>query len=119
MHPQLTLRLIAPRPRPAKARSYFDTTLLPRAELAQAIARAEAQDDQVLLAFRAHVRLTPSECLRHLEAAGVSILITSVRRSISTLTDAGALCKTPDKRPGPWGMREVVWELVSPQARAA
>lgn len=112
--------LLKPRqPRPAKARSYYDSTLLPRDALAAAIARAECQDDKVLAVFRAHGSLTPSECLRKLEAAGVRILLTSVRRSISTLTDARVLDKTAQKRMGPYGMAEFVWCLVGPEARAA
>lgn len=119
MHPQLTLRLLAPRPRPAKARAYFDTTNLPASALSEAIARAEGQDDQVMQAFRVHGELTPSECLKALELAGARILLTSVRRSISTLTDAGALVKTARKHPGPYGMPEYVWAIVRPEARAA
>lgn len=104
-----------PRPRPAKARAYFDTTMLPMADLHGAIARAELQDDKVLAVYRAHYAMTPSECLRRLEAVGVRILITSVRRSISTLTDAGALYRTNIKTRGPWGAMEGVWALVVPQ----
>ncbi len=112
MHSQLALRLIAPCPRPAKARSYFDTTRLPMAELDLAIQRAELQDDQVLAVFRALGSLTPSQCLRYLEARGVRILITSVRRSISTLTGAGALYRTELRQRGPWGAMESVWALA-------
>lgn len=119
MHPQLQLRLLAPKPRPAKVRTYFDTTLLPRDALAAAIARAEGQDDKVLAVFRAHGSLTPSECLRHLERAGVRIILNSVRRSICTLTDARVLDKTAQKRPGPYLRPEFVWTLLTPQARAA
>lgn len=119
MNAQLEMRLLAPRPRPAKARAYFDTTLLPITELHRAIARAELQDVQVLAVYRAHLRMTPSACLRHLEAAGVRILITSVRRSISTLTEAGALYRTSQRERGPWGALEGVWALVQPQGNVA
>ena len=119
MNAQLQLRLLSPRPRPAKARVFFDTTMLPVAELKAAIARAELQDEQVLAVYRAHYALSPSACLAHLEAAGVRMLITSVRRSISTLTDAGALYRTPLRQRGPWGALEGVWALVVPQGSAA
>lgn len=119
MHPQLTLRLLAPRPRPPKVRSYYDSTCLPVSALVAAITRAKGQDDQVLATFRAHAVLTPSACQRHLEAAGVRILLTSVRRSISTLTGAGVLVKTSIKRTGPFGAAEYEWTLVSPEALAA
>jgi hypothetical protein len=117
---QLEMLLLIPkRPRAPKARAYFDSTFLPRAQLAQAIARAEQQDEQVLAVFRACGRLTPSACQRELESLGVRILLTSVRRSITTLTDAGVLRKTADKLPGPWRMPEFVWQIVGPEARAA
>lgn len=119
MHAQLEMRLLAPRPRPARARVFFDTTTLPAAELKAAIARAELQDEKVLAVYRAHHALSPSACLAHLEAAGVRILITSVRRSISTLTDAGALYRSPLRERGPWGAPESVWALVKPQGNAA
>lgn len=120
MNAQLEMMLLVPRrPRAAKARAYFDSTLIPRDALAAAIQRAEGQDEKVLATFRAHGSLTPSECLRKLEAAGERLLLTSVRRSISTLTDARVLDKTAQKRPGPYGMPEFVWCLVGPEARAA
>lgn len=109
---QMTLQLIAPRPRAPKPRSYFDTTRLPLAELAPAIARAEQQDDAVLAAFRCHLILTPSRC-HDILSRGRPILLTSVRRSIATLTDAGALEKLARTEPGPHGAREHLWQLVT------
>lgn len=118
MNAQLEMRLIAQRPRPAKARAYFDTTMLPVAELGTAITRAELQDEKVLAVYRAQQSMTPSECLRRLEAVGVRILITSVRRSISTLTDAGALQRTNVKTRGPWGAMEGIWAINVTTGRA-
>ena len=39
--------------------------------------------------------------------------ITSIRRAITNLTDAGYLRKTYVKIVGPWGKREHCWELVN------
>ena len=111
MNGQLQLSFAAPRPRAVRGQVYFDTTHLPLGQLVEAITTAARQDEQVLAVFRAHQVLTPSRCLQHLEAAGVRILITSVRRSISTLTKAGALSHTDQKAPGPWGAAESLWAL--------
>jgi hypothetical protein len=109
---QLSLHLAAPRPRAAKGRNYFDTTRLPLADLARAIARAEQQDDAILAAFRCHLILTPSRC-HEIVSAGRPILLTSVRRSIATLTEAGALEKLAKRTPGPYGAPEHLWQLVT------
>jgi hypothetical protein len=112
MAAQLTLQLAPSKPRAPKRRSYYDTTRIPLTELAQAARRAEMQDDAVLAVFRAHLVMAPARCLEQLHAAGVPILITSVRRSISSLTSAGVLRKSPETVPGPYGAKEHLWELV-------
>ena len=38
--------------------------------------------------------------------------ITSIRRAITNLTDAGYLRKTPTKILSPWGRREHCWEIM-------
>lgn len=112
MNAQLTLRLIAPRPRPAKVAPFYVTTPLTVQERAEAIARAEAQDQRVLAVYRCSDRpLTPSEAHLQLEACGHHEPITSIRRAIHTLTKAGALVKLPDTERGPWGMPEHRWAL--------
>lgn len=99
------------RARAVRGQVYFDTTRLALAQLTQAITSAARQDEQVLAIFRAHPAMTPSQCLRQLETFGVRILIGSVRRSITTLTKAGALVRTEVRQPGPWGADEYVWAL--------
>ena len=41
--------------------------------------------------------------------------VTSVRRSINTLTRQGKLVKTSEQRVGPYGRPETVWRLVVPE----
>lgn len=115
---QLALSLATPRARPSKVRSYFDTTRLPLPELVAAISRAELQDDAVLAAFRCHLVLSPSRC-HSIVTCSRPMLITSVRRSISTLTAAGVLVKLTTQVPGPYGTSEHLWELVAPQMGVA
>jgi hypothetical protein len=80
-------------------------------KLHEAIQKAETQDAAVLALFRCMRRLAPSQCLAIMEANRAPILITSVRRSISSLAGAGLLAKTNSTQEGPWGALEHVWEL--------
>lgn len=112
MNAQLALRLIAPKPRPAKGPVFYQTTKLTVQERAQAIARAEAQDQRVLAVYRCADRpLTPSEAHQQLAACGHNEPVTSIRRAIHTLTKAGALVKLSDTELGPWRMPEHKWAL--------
>ena len=104
---------IGPRgPVKAKRKAFYDTTRIPFPELVAAVRRAEFQDDAVLAVYRVHMVLAPSRAQQILDASGARMLITSVRRSISTLTGAGALRKLDTTVPGPYGMAEHLWELV-------
>lgn len=113
MNAQLQLRLIAPRPRPAKVTTFYATTPLTVQERAQAIARATAQDERVLAVYRCADRpLTPSEAHQQLAACGHNEPVTSIRRAIHTLTKAGALVKLAECERGPWGSLEHRWSLA-------
>jgi hypothetical protein len=57
---------------------------------------------------------TPSE-LNRMVLPGTPV--TSVRRSINTLTREGKLVKTGEQRTGPYGRPETVWRLVAPELR--
>lgn len=92
---------------------YFQTTRLSPLELGDAIARAEMQDDAVLALFRANVCMTPSACWKAYQAHGRNAPLTSIRRSITVLTSAGALSKTAAHLPGLYGSPEHVWVLVA------
>ncbi len=113
MNAQLALRLIAPKPRPAKVAPFYVTTPLTVQERAEAIARAEAQDQRVLAVYRCSDRpLTPSEAHQQLAACGHNEPVTSIRRAIHTLTKAGALVKLSECERGPWGSLEHRWSLA-------
>lgn len=94
---------------------YWNTTPLPRDQLAEAIRAAERQDEAVVAIFRAHTRagLSPSRVhaigLRH----GMAWLLTSVRRSMTNLADpaTGVLVHTGAHVDGPHGRPEGVWQL--------
>jgi len=92
---------------------YFDSTNLPEPELQQSKAITACQNAQVLDLFRKHGRpLTPSQVWRYASDGGSRVLLTSIRRSICVLTEAGALEKLESKREGAYGRREFEWQLA-------
>lgn len=100
------------RRRPRRQRqSYFNTTHLAGAELADANRTARTQDVLVLAILRgAKHPMTPSEVWRQGREAGSDWLLTSVRRSMNTLTQEGMLAKCDTYRQGPYGRPERTWQ---------
>lgn len=99
--------------RPRRNRvSYFNTTGLSGRDLSDAKGNARKQDVLVLTIFRGQAQaLTPSEVWRQGAENGSDWLLTSVRRSITTLTKEGLLVKQEGTRQSPYGSREHVWKL--------
>lgn len=83
-------------------------------DLTAAIARATNQDESVLALFRTHLALTPSTAhALYIRATGKGLTpLTSIRRSITVLTGARVLRKTPAQLLGPCGSPETVWEIA-------
>jgi hypothetical protein len=117
MHPQLALKLVAPRVR--RPAVFYQTTPLSPSERSEALARAAAQDERVLAVYRtANSPLTPSQVHRILDDSGYRCPIVSVRRAINTLTNERALVKLVTTRQGPWGSKEHEWSLPAGVAAA-
>jgi len=90
----------------------FQTTRLSPDQYVDALRRASGQDERVLALFRLSPEpMTPSAVHAQLGASGYECPITSIRRSMSTLTRDGYLVKLWDASPGPWGMPEHKWRL--------
>ena len=98
--------------------NYFNTNNLKGADLKSAVKAAKGDNDLVLIAFN-YARnidsksvLTPWECSDLVYTiSGQKPLITSVRRSITTLTKANYLEKTTKQRPGRYGAINYTWKL--------
>lgn len=90
---------------------FYNTTQETNPELAAYRDQTLKQDARVLELFktRRHLNYTPSEVLR---IAFDRTPITSIRRSMTNLTDDGLLIKTGSKREGMYGRPEHVWALV-------
>lgn len=110
---QLALELVDPpkRGRAGALRSFKARSHVPVAEALAGEAAAARQEDLILDWFRRFPtsRVTPSELGRSFP----SWPITSIRRALTNLTDAGELRHDPkDRRPGPYGAKESTWGLA-------
>lgn len=98
--------------------SYYNTTALAGAPYLDAKAKASMQDDAVLQWFNLRLSGSPSEVHSHLTGSGkldAATPLTSIRRSITNLTNAGKLVKTDEKRLGVYGRPECVWRVAVSQ----
>jgi hypothetical protein len=93
--------------------TYYNSTPIQGDLLLQARRIAGEQDSAVMRVFEDGKPHTPSDVWAQLVNGGRNILPTSIRRSISTLTKAGALNKLDDSRMGPHGRPERCWQSVS------
>ena len=92
--------------------SYYNTTHLEGSELVEAWKQATNQEAKVLVLFRAH----PAKYFSAPEVANKvfpnqSVPLTSVRRAITDLTNAGCLVRTDSKVPGLYGKDNYQWRL--------
>lgn len=109
--PQLDLDFARPRPRRNRV-AFYNTTHLTGRDLRDAQSSAKKQDVLVLTIFRGCNReLTPSEVWRMGQANGSDWLLTSVRRSMHTLTRERLLVKCETYRIGPYKRPERTWKL--------
>ena len=92
--------------------TFYNTIHLKGKELERAQVRASGQTEKILKFFRQHPRtwFTPWAVHLHL---GQQELITSVRRSITTLTDAGYLVRSEEKVKERAGASNYQWKLKS------
>lgn len=88
--------------------SYYNTTKVTFPLLKKYAKKAENQNFYVLEFFRKNKTkaFTPMEV-----ALNLDILFTSVRRSISSLTKAGKLVNTGNKKAGSFGRQNFTWKL--------
>lgn len=93
--------------------SYFNTTGETGETLKDYHVTATTQNEYVLELFKLHNKLSPSMAWRkYLLASGkANTPLTSIRRSISTLTNQGVLEQTEEKVKGSYGRNEFFWRL--------
>lgn len=90
---------------------FYNTTNEHGSTLHHSTAKATGQDEMILDYFKAHPSslCTPDEVLESLFTSQTPI--TSIRRSINTLTKALFLTKTGDMRMGRYGKLTHCWKL--------
>lgn len=90
--------------------SYFNTTRLRGADLVRAIADAAKQEDAVLAIYaNATGPLSPSDVWGQCNAAGKHWPLTSIRRAITDLTEAGKLIQMDEQKTGIYRRPEHLW----------
>ena len=94
---------------------YYNTNNETGNDLKKAQKKTISQDQFILGIFntwRKDNGMTPSE-IEHIlvDSYDVNWPLTSIRRSISTLTDSGKLTKTNELRKGKYNKNEHVWKL--------
>lgn len=101
----------------SEPQAYYDTLGLDDEALADRIAQAETQEERVRTYFEARpqLRLTPFEVQ---DLLFPHTPVTSVRRAISTLTDAGVLEKTSHMKEGRYGEPNHTWTLATGEKQA-
>lgn len=96
--------------------SYYNTTHLAGPTLFKFEDMTISQDDAVRQVFKAmRDPMTPSQAeirLKQLQLIHPNTPLTSIRRSITTLTCEGVLRKTNIKVPGRYGREEYKWEYI-------
>ena|SRR3990167_4836984 len=93
---------------------FYNTTKETFDTLETSIKKAKFQDEIILSAFQENNKMTPSECwINYFKTEEVPI--TSIRRSINTLTLNEKLIKTDEKKIGIYGKPEYFWQLKASQ----
>lgn len=89
--------------------TFFNTTHETGIALKECVRAVNKQEKEVLAIFNSIcICLAPSEIVQKLP----QYPITSIRRAITNLTEAGYLHKTHIKIKSPWGRREHCWEIL-------
>lgn len=94
--------------------SFFNTLAFVGDELNKAIIQAEKQEDRVEAIFRWKKKgMTPFDVHEIYCNLYPACPITSIRRTMTTLTGDGILEKTGEMREGDYGKPNFVWKLKS------
>ena len=88
--------------------NYFNTTKESGNQLELFVEKANSQDKEVMRLMQKYSKASASQLIKYFKNAP----ITSIRRSLSTLSKKGKLIKTDDKVIGNYGRNEYVYMIV-------
>jgi Fe2+ or Zn2+ uptake regulation protein len=92
---------------------YYNTTALRGNDLRRAIGSAKGQDERIYALMKAlNSKLTPLEVHRNYEKHFPLTPITSIRRSMNTLTKNGLLIKLETKKLEVYGAPNYQWRAI-------
>lgn len=92
--------------------THYNTTGLSGAELVGARKCSARQDNEVLWFFVRHAGVEYTPCEVHAALGLEGVPLTSIRRSISTLTKSRCLVKTEVRRIGRYGRLTGCWRYI-------
>ena len=93
-------------------KEFYNTTNESGDQLELFTQKAMNQEDKVMLIFKQHYRLTAYECYQlYLLKYEVNTPLTSIRRSITNLTNKGSLAMANVKKVGGYGRANYVYKL--------
>jgi hypothetical protein len=95
--------------------SYYNTTHSTHPDLVEYETKAKGQEAKILEHFQATQMPSWSPSEIRSVVFNKSVPITSVRRGMTNLTNAGRLVKTDTQLPGPYGRPEYRWKLAPEQ----
>jgi len=92
--------------------SFYNTTNEHGTQLVAFKEKARSQDDVIWGVFKSGAKMTPFEVSAILKDRGVRYPITSIRRSIHTLTRVGLIEKTDQRGMGEYGRQNYKWKAT-------
>jgi|TARA_R100001480_G_C4693864_1_gene176541 predicted ArsR family transcriptional regulator len=97
--------------------SYYNTTREKGKQLKVNWNKSESQDIKVMEYFNKHKEASPSQVWMSFVKDGGRVPMTSIRRSITNLTQDNYLIKSEKKKQGYYGRPEYIWSLNETNTR--
>ena len=88
---------------------FYNTTSEVGDVLTKCREKVQTQDDIILNVFKKLEQATPFEVWNHILGTGINYPITSIRRSVNSLTHQGYIKKTSRKKDGGFGKPNYIW----------
>ena len=91
-------------------KDFYNTIHLSGTDLTEAKEQTGVQSQRILEIYKKAIKLTPVEAWEAYCELYPAALLTSIRRSITSLTGQGLLIKTSEMRQGRYGKKNYIWK---------